>query len=72
MESVVERTGAHGQTIAHIKNGRIMTTQYRGHLDRINNVILAAIGLQALNGCLSGRTLSFSRLTRLTLPGVSE
>ena len=40
-----------------------MTTRYRGHLDRINNVILAAIGLQALNDRFSGRSLSLSRLT---------
>ena len=41
-----------------------MTTRYRGHLDRIDNVILAAIGLQALNDQLSDRSLSLSRLTR--------
>jgi len=48
------------RAIAHIKNWRIMTTRYRGHLDRINNVIHAAIGLQALNDLFSERTLNFS------------
>jgi hypothetical protein len=52
------------QAIAHIKNWRIMTTRYRGHLDRIDNVILAAIGLQALNDQLSDRSLSLSQLTQ--------
>ena len=52
------------QAIAHIKNWRIMTTRYRGHLDRIDNVILAAVGLQALNDQLSGRRLSLSRLAK--------
>jgi hypothetical protein len=33
-------------------------------LDRIDNVILAAIGLQALNDHLSDRVLSLSRLTQ--------
>ena len=50
------------QAIAHIKNWHIMTARYRGHLDHINNVILAAVGLQILNDCLSDCTLSFSRL----------
>lgn len=58
IRTVVERA------IAHIKNWRIMTTRYRGHLDRINNVILAAVGLQALNHHLSDRPLSLSRLTQ--------
>ena len=58
LRAVVERA------IAHIKNWRIMTTRYRGHLDRIDNVILAAIGLQALNDHLSERVLSLSRLTQ--------
>jgi hypothetical protein len=46
------------QAIAHMKNWRITTTRYRGHLDRINNVILTVVGLQALNDQLSDRTLS--------------
>jgi hypothetical protein len=41
-----------------------MTTRYRGHLDRINNVILAAVGLQALNDHFSGRRLNLSRLVK--------
>ena len=52
------------QAIAHIKNWRIMTTRYRGHLDRINNVILAVVGLQVLNDHLSSRRLSLSRLVQ--------
>ena len=58
IRAVVERA------IAHIKNWRIMTTRYRGHLDRIDNVILAAVGLQALNDHLSDRVLSLSQLTQ--------
>ncbi|MGH3898587.1 MAG: HARBI1 family protein [Pseudonocardiaceae bacterium] len=58
IRAVVERA------IAHIKNWRITTTRYRGHLDRINNVILATVGLQALNHRFSDRTLSLSRLTQ--------
>jgi hypothetical protein len=46
-----------------MKNWRITTTRYRGHLDRINNVILTVVGLQALNDQLSDRTLSLTRLT---------
>lgn len=52
------------QAIAHIKNWRIMTTRYRGHLDRIDNVILAAVGLQALNDHFSDRRLNLSRLVK--------
>jgi DDE superfamily endonuclease/Helix-turn-helix of DDE superfamily endonuclease len=52
------------QAIAHMKNWRITTTRYRGHLDRINNVILTAVGLQALNDQLSDRALSLTRLTQ--------
>ncbi|MGH3481267.1 MAG: transposase family protein [Nocardioidaceae bacterium] len=58
IRAVVERA------IAHIKNWRITTTRYRGHLDRINNVILTTVGLQALNHRFSDRTLSLSRLTQ--------
>jgi len=63
IHSVVE------QAIARIKNWHIMPTRYRGHLDRINNVILAAVGLQALNPQLSDRALSFSRLNKKGSPG---
>jgi DDE superfamily endonuclease len=52
------------QAIAHMKNWRITTTRYRGHLDRINNVILTVVGLQALNDQLSDRALSLTRLTQ--------
>jgi hypothetical protein len=52
------------QAIAHMKNWRITTTRYRGHLDRINNVILTVVGLQALNDQLSDRSLSLTRLTQ--------
>jgi hypothetical protein len=47
-----------------MKNWRITTTRYRGHLDRINNAILTVVGLQALNNQLSDRTLSLTRLTQ--------
>jgi hypothetical protein len=52
------------QAIAHMKNWRITTTRYRGHLDRINDVILTVVGLQALNDQLSDRALSLARLTQ--------
>jgi hypothetical protein len=46
-----------------------MTTRYCGHLDRINNVILAAVGLQALNHHVSDRPLRLSLV--LTYPEMS-
>lgn len=38
-----------------------MTARYSGHLDRINNVILATVGLQALNHRHFDRLLNLSR-----------
>jgi len=55
------RVGAE-HAIAHLKNWRILSSRYRGYLDdRFDNVILAVIGLQALNDRLSDRKLSFAR-----------
>jgi hypothetical protein len=55
------RVGAE-HAIAHLKNWRITASRYRGHLDdRFDNVILAVVGLQALNDRLSDRKLSFAR-----------
>jgi hypothetical protein len=55
------RVGAE-HAIAHLKNWRIVASRYRGHLDyRADNVILAVVGLQALNDRLSDRKLSFAR-----------
>jgi hypothetical protein len=48
--------------IAHLKNWRITASRYRGYLSyRLDNVILATAGLQALNDRLSDRKLSFAR-----------
>lgn len=58
------RVGAE-HAIAHIKNWRIMASRYRGCLDeRFDNVVLAVVGLQALNDRLSDRKLSFARFKK--------
>lgn len=51
--------------IAHVKNWRILASRYRGYVNhRLDNVVLAAVGLQALNDRLSDRNLSFARLNK--------
>jgi hypothetical protein len=60
----IVRVGAEW-AIAHLKNWRILTTRYRGFLNyRIDNVLLATAGLQALNESTSERKLTFNRITK--------
>jgi hypothetical protein len=51
------------QAIAHIKNWRIITSRYRGHLDRIDSRRVIAIGAHS---CGDARMIAASSGSRST------